>query len=143
MFSKRAHPFLFSDCKALKRVTLKGARAFNIKGAKALGLFTSVFLQQTNTERCKSFWFINSLNRTLVCMKNINHKKPFGFLRLNAVCDLVGLGKTTVWNLSRNDPDFPKPVKLSARCTAWRADEVQAWIDSRSRVQFRGGRYGK
>ena len=61
-----------------------------------------------------------------------------GFLRLNAVCDLIGLGKTTVWTLSRNDPEFPKPVKLSTRCTAWRADELNAWIDSRERVQFKG-----
>lgn len=61
-----------------------------------------------------------------------------GFYRLPKMCELLGLGKTTIWELSRHDPDFPKPVKLTSQCTAWRADEVQAWIDTRKRVQFKG-----
>lgn len=66
----------------------------------------------------------------------INHK---GFLRLKDVCQLIGLSKTTVWELSKRDPEFPKPVKLTSQCTAWRADELDAWIESRERVQFKGG----
>lgn len=62
-----------------------------------------------------------------------------GFYRLNKMCELLGLGKTTIWDLSRHDPDFPKPVKLTSQCTAWRADEVQAWINSRPRATLRGG----
>lgn len=62
-----------------------------------------------------------------------------GFYRLNKMCELLGLGKTTIWELSRHDPDFPKPVKLTSQCTAWRVDEVQAWINSRPRAALRGG----
>lgn len=62
-----------------------------------------------------------------------------GFYRLNKMCELLGLGKTTIWDLSRHDPDFPKPVKLTSQCTAWRVDEVQAWINSRPRAALRGG----
>lgn len=62
-----------------------------------------------------------------------------GFYRLNKMCELLGLGKTTIWDLSRHDPEFPKPVKLTSQCTAWRADEVQAWINSRPRAALRGG----
>lgn len=61
-----------------------------------------------------------------------------GFYRLPKMRELLGLGSTTIWELSRHDPDFPKPVKLTSQCTAWRADEVQAWIDTRKRVQFKG-----
>lgn len=64
--------------------------------------------------------------------------QPKGFVRLKAVCELLGLSKSTVWSLSKNDPAFPKPVKISPNCTAWRADELNAWIDSRERVQFKG-----
>lgn len=60
------------------------------------------------------------------------------FYRLPKMCEMLGLSKSSIWSLSRNNPDFPKPVKLSAQCTAWRADEVQAWIDSRERVRFVG-----
>ena len=60
------------------------------------------------------------------------------FYRLPKMCEMLGLSKSSIWSLSRNNPDFPKPVKLSAQCTAWRADEVQAWIESRERVRFVG-----
>lgn len=72
-------------------------------------------------------------------MSEISQNNPVsGFYRLNKMCELLGLGKTTIWDLSRHDPDFPKPVKLTSQCTAWRADEVQAWMESRERVQFKG-----
>ena len=61
-----------------------------------------------------------------------------GFYRITKMCELLGLSKTTIWTLSKHDPDFPKPVKLTSQCTGWRADEVQAWIESREQVQFKG-----
>lgn len=72
-------------------------------------------------------------------MSEISQNNPVsGFYRINKMCELLGLGKTTIWGLSRHDPDFPKPVKLTSQCTAWRVDEVQAWMESRERVQFKG-----
>lgn len=61
-----------------------------------------------------------------------------GFYRLPKMRELLGLSNTTIWELSRRDPDFPKPVKLTSQCTAWRADEVHDWMESRERVQFKG-----
>ena len=73
-------------------------------------------------------------------MSEVNQNNPIsGFYRIKKMCDLLGLGKTTIWELSRHDPDFPKPVKLTSQCTAWRVDEVQAWINSRPRAALRGG----
>lgn len=63
---------------------------------------------------------------------------PFFYLRLRMVCEITGLSKTTVYKYSRNDPDFPKPVKLGATCTAWRSDELAAWMDSRPRALMEG-----
>ena len=58
---------------------------------------------------------------------------PFKYLRLRTVCELTGLSKTTVYEYSKADPEFPKPVKLGANCTAWRSDELSQWMMSRPR----------
>jgi prophage regulatory protein len=39
----------------------------------------------------------------------------------------------------RKDPDFPRAVLISPRCLAWDEAELDAWIDSRQRVQTLGG----
>ena len=40
---------------------------------------------------------------------------------------------------SAKSPAFPKPVKLGAACTAWRSDELAAWMDSRPRASLMEG----
>lgn len=61
-----------------------------------------------------------------------------GVYRIKRLCELLDLGKTTIYELSRDDPDFPVPIKLTKQCSAWRADEVHAWLNSRERVQLKG-----
>lgn len=70
---------------------------------------------------------------------NTNPVVVSGLYRLAKMRELLGVGNTTIWELSRHDPDFPKPIKITNRCTAWRADEVHAWINSRPHVARRGG----
>lgn len=41
-----------------------------------------------------------------------------------------GIGRTTLWRWVR-EGYFPKPVRLGANCVAWRADDVNQWINSR------------
>jgi len=50
-----------------------------------------------------------------------------GFLRLPQVLNLIPLGKTCWWEGVKTGR-FPKPVKLSARCTAWRAEDIRTLI---------------
>jgi len=54
-----------------------------------------------------------------------------GFLRLAQVLRLIPLGKTCWWNGVKSGR-FPKPVKLSARCTAWRAEDIRELIKTLS-----------
>lgn len=56
--------------------------------------------------------------------------QPDKLIRIKVVCELCGLGKTSVYSI----PDFPKRVVLSSRAVGWRLSEVQAWIESRSTV---------
>lgn len=54
-----------------------------------------------------------------------------GFLRLSQVLSVIPLGKTCWWEGVRSGR-FPKPVKLSARCTAWRAEDIRELINTLS-----------
>jgi predicted DNA-binding transcriptional regulator AlpA len=35
----------------------------------------------------------------------------------------------TIWRRVKDDPSFPKPIKLSKRCTRFRAGDVRAYLD--------------
>lgn len=43
---------------------------------------------------------------------------------------IVPLSAPTVWRLSR-DGKFPKPYTLTPGVTAWKGEDIQAWLDSR------------
>lgn len=51
-------------------------------------------------------------------------------LRLRDVCAITGLSKTAVYGAIRRH-EFPRQVRLAGtRSVAWRADQVQCWIQS-------------
>ncbi|KGX50824.1 prophage CP4-57 regulatory family protein [Burkholderia pseudomallei TSV44] len=54
----------------------------------------------------------------------------FKLLRLVGVLDTVGVKKTTLYRWIR-EGKFPAPVQLGARSVAWRATDVQQWVESR------------
>ena len=53
-------------------------------------------------------------------------------LRLPDVLERVALSKSTLWRRI-NDGEFPEPIKLGPRASGWLEEEVDAWIESRSR----------
>jgi prophage regulatory protein len=55
---------------------------------------------------------------------------PPRLLRLPQVIELTGLGRDSVYRLMRQGK-FPRQRRLSERASAWRSDEVAAWIESR------------
>lgn len=48
------------------------------------------------------------------------------FLTVKEVCQRLSIGKSTVWAWSMENK-FPKPVRLSTRCTRWRLSEIVLW----------------
>jgi predicted DNA-binding transcriptional regulator AlpA len=50
-----------------------------------------------------------------------------GFVRLSQVLEVIPLGKTCWWEGVKSGR-FPKPVKLSARCVAWKAEDIRELI---------------
>lgn len=61
-----------------------------------------------------------------------NHTLPdAGFVRLSAILGPTGpipVGKTTWWNGVKSG-QYPQPVKLGPRITAWRVEDIRALID--------------
>lgn len=43
---------------------------------------------------------------------------------------LIGIGVSTFWRWAKERPDFPKPRKLSSRCTVFDVQELLAWRDA-------------
>jgi len=56
-----------------------------------------------------------------------------GFIRVNPLSKILGIAVVTCWRWSAQGK-LPKPVKLSERVTAWRAEDIRAWIDAQGKA---------
>lgn len=61
---------------------------------------------------------------------------PTGYLRLADIVGSARLGKPAIIPVSKSTwwngvkaGRYPKPVKLSERCTAWRVEDIRALIE--------------
>ena len=52
-----------------------------------------------------------------------------GYLRQSDLLEILPFSAATLWRMVKAQK-FPSPVKLSARITAWRAEDVRAWMTS-------------
>jgi predicted DNA-binding transcriptional regulator AlpA len=50
-----------------------------------------------------------------------------GFLRLPQILEVIPVSKSTWWEGVKSGR-FPKAVKLSANCTAWRVEDIHALV---------------
>lgn len=55
-------------------------------------------------------------------------------LRLPEVCELAGLGKTTIYQMKAVGA-FPKPVRVAAVGVRWRLEDVLAWQRDRETAE--------
>lgn len=51
-------------------------------------------------------------------------------IRLPSVSTRVGLSRATIYRLLKAGA-FPAPVRIGARSVAWRASDIDAWVNSR------------
>ncbi len=47
---------------------------------------------------------------------------------------MLGIGLTTLWRWAKERHDFPRPIKLSARCTVFPSDALLAWRDAQGKT---------
>jgi prophage regulatory protein len=56
---------------------------------------------------------------------------PLQLYRLPQVCELIGLRRSALYAaISRGE--FPKPIKVGRRASAWRRSDIEAWLESRA-----------
>lgn len=56
-----------------------------------------------------------------------------GFIRVGTLAKVLDVAVVTVWRWSAKGK-LPQPVKLSERVTAWRAEEVRAWMNAQGKA---------
>ena len=97
-----------------------------------------VFLMEKIMTHNEQHSSVSLIKGTASCAKLKGELSPFEvhrILRLNELCELIGRSKSMVYEYLNPtskyyNPNFPKPVKTSARSNGWRAVEVYAYIDS-------------
>lgn len=63
-------------------------------------------------------------------MHEQNQNAPPRLLRLPKVLERTGLGRTMIYTLAKRG-EFPAPIKLTSRSSAWSEAAVNAWIEAR------------
>lgn len=54
-----------------------------------------------------------------------------GFVRIASLRPIVPFSYSTLWRRVRTGT-FPAPVKISERITAWRVEDIRAWLDQQA-----------
>jgi prophage regulatory protein len=54
--------------------------------------------------------------------------------RPKQAAELLGIGTATLWRWIKERPDFPQPIRLSARCTVIPGDQLIAWRDAQGKA---------
>ncbi|MBX9960579.1 MAG: AlpA family transcriptional regulator [Burkholderiaceae bacterium] len=54
-------------------------------------------------------------------------------LRLPAVMERTSLGRSSIYSKVQAS-EFPSPVRLSVRAVAWREEEIEDWVASRTKT---------
>jgi prophage regulatory protein len=57
---------------------------------------------------------------------NLTESSPERLLRLPEVISQTGLNRNSIYQIE----DFPRPIKIGARASAWVQSEIQLWIKS-------------
>ena len=54
--------------------------------------------------------------------------------RPKQAAELLGIAPATLWRWIKERPDFPKPKRLSARCTVLDGNSLLAWRDAQGKA---------
>jgi prophage regulatory protein len=52
------------------------------------------------------------------------------YVRVGHLTKILPVSQASIWRKVKNGT-FPKPIKLSDRITAWRMDDINAWLSKR------------
>ena len=56
---------------------------------------------------------------------------PQSFFRPKSACAYLDIGRTKLYELMELDADFPRPIRLGARCIGWTRGQLDAWLEAK------------
>ena len=66
-------------------------------------------------------------------IKGFDQLPDEALVSISVIAALFGIGVSTAWRHAARNPDFPKPTKLSERCTRFKVGSIRAYRASRGR----------
>ena len=51
--------------------------------------------------------------------------------RIADVCTVLGVGRSTIYQMIADDPTFPQRVQIGRRAIRWRRIEIERWVRGR------------
>lgn len=69
--------------------------------------------------------------RTFAVSNGLMEAYEMQAIRVKEVAAKTGSSVPTVWRWAKNDPSFPRPIKLSPGITVFDAALIDAWMDQR------------
>ncbi|GAB6044822.1 hypothetical protein JCM11957_04200 [Caminibacter profundus] len=58
-------------------------------------------------------------------------KEPL-YKRANEIAEMFSIGRATLYKYLNEDPEFPKPLKVSSKVTLWNVWEIEEYFKKRS-----------
>ena len=65
-------------------------------------------------------------------------KRPFRMLRVKEVLEILGVGKTTLYEMIK-DGRLSKPLRIGKRAVGWPSTDIDAYLESQPRRRKRTG----
>ena len=62
---------------------------------------------------------------------SMNELPPQGLSRFKDIAPLLPFNRSTIWRKVK-EGTFPKPIRLSHKCTVWRNQDVLDWINAQA-----------
>ena len=60
----------------------------------------------------------------------MSEQRPRRIVRRTELSERIGLKRTAIADLVKNDPTFPKPVRITSRAIGWFEDELDGWFEN-------------
>ena len=55
-----------------------------------------------------------------------------GHARPRATADFLQISTVTLWRWEKNNPEFPKSIRISKRVSVYDAQEIRQWVKAQS-----------
>ena len=69
--------------------------------------------------------------RTVVARCDAKRYATMKIIRPRQTAEKCGMALPTLWRKAKDDPDFPKPIKLSENLTGFIESEVEAYLEKK------------